>query len=175
MHHLTFAFFLGLSSLLATAPLYAAHEAHHDHSERHETMSYAEQFTAAKTSSNIQIEQCWIRLLPTNLPSAGYFTLQNNENKKIELIAAATPSYQQVMLHQTIETDGMTKMQRAEKIEIPAKGTLVFEPGGLHAMFEKPTSTLKVGESMQLELLFSDGQKVSTDCKVNPAKALSFN
>lgn len=157
MHRFTFAFFIGLSSLAVAVP------------------TYASQFKSVKSSSQIQIEQCWIRLLPAHLPSAGYFALQNNGEKVIELKAATTPSYQQVMLHQTNEVDGMTKMQMAKKIEIPAKGTLTFEPGGFHIMFEKPTSTLKVGETMQLKLLFSDGQTVTTNCKVNPAKALSFD
>lgn len=175
MRQLRLVSLFGLFSLAIAGPLYAAHDAHHDHSAHHETIDYADQFESASVNPHIQIQQCWVRLLPSHLPSAGYFVIYNNNDHLIELVAAATPSYQQVMLHKTIEVDGMTKMQMAEKIQIPAKDTLVFEPSGLHAMFEKPTSALKVGENMQIELLFSNGEKAITDCKVNSAKARSFD
>lgn len=175
MRHLKSVFLLGLSSLIITAPVQAEHNhAEHHHTEHHKAIDYSAQFESAKLSSDVKIEQCWVRLLPSNLPSAGYFLLHNQKESSIELLAAATPSYQDVMLHETVDVDGMAKMQMTEKIKIPAKETLVFKPGGLHAMFEQPTAALEVGKKMRLELLFSNGEKVATECKVNPAKARSF-
>lgn len=152
----------------------AAHDHHHGHHGHHDVTDYSAQFAEAKTTTQVRAEQCWVRLLPEHVPSAGYFVLHNDGDQAMNLLAAISPSYDDVMLHETIEQDGMAKMVMAEKMEIPAKGTLEFKPGGLHAMFEKPVAKLQVGDRMQVELLFDHAQKISMDCKVNPANARQF-
>lgn len=133
-------------------------------------------FSAAATPTvPITAEQCWVRLLPSHLPSAGYLVLHNQSDEAIEVLAATSPSYDDVMLHETIEEDGMAKMQMVEHLLVPAAGKLDFTPGGLHLMFEQPTGALSVGDTMPLTLLFSGEQKLEVSCKVNEAKARSFD
>lgn len=146
----------------------------HDHAH-HDSIDYSAQFAAATPAENITVEQCWVRLLPSHLPSAGYFVIHNNNDEAVEVLAAATPSYDDVMLHETVEEDGMAKMKMAESLAVPAGGSLSFTPGGLHAMFEQPTNALEVGDTMLMELLFSGEQKLSVNCKVNAAKARTFD
>lgn len=146
----------------------------HEHTH-HDSTDYSALFSTAAAAENITVEQCWIRLLPSHLPSAGYFVIHNNNDEAIEVLAAASPSYDDVMLHETIEENGMTKMQMADSLSVAAKSSLSFKPGGLHAMFEQPTGELKVGDTMPMELLFSGEQKLSVNCKVNAAKARAFD
>lgn len=153
------------------------HDHSHDHHvshHSHEMVDYSAQFAAAMPTTDVTIEQCWLRLLPKHLPSAGYFIIHNNSDDEVELLAAASPSYKHIMLHETIHEDGMAKMQSAGKLIIPAQASLGFVPGGLHAMFEQPTAELTVGETMQIELLFDHHRKLSVECKVNPAKARAY-
>ena len=176
MRRMTLATCFGLAAVAFSVQAHDHHDhhAHHDHHGHHMT-DYSAQFAAATLTDQVRVEQCWVRLLPAHIPSAGYFILHNDTEQPIEVLAAATPSYDDVMLHETIEEDGMAKMVMADTIQIPAKGTLTFKPGGLHAMFEQPTGALKVGDTMPMELLLANEQKVSVDCKVNPANARSYD
>lgn len=145
----------------------------HDHGQ--DNVDYSAQFSAATSAENMTVEQCWVRLLPNHLPSAGYFVIHNHGKEAVEVLAAATPSYDNVMLHETIEEDGMMKMKMVESLSVPAQGRLDFKPGGLHAMFEQPTAVLQVGDVMPLELLFEGNKKLSVTCTVKAAKARTFD
>lgn len=127
------------------------------------------------TASELSAEQCWVRLLPSHLPSAGYVIVNNSSSEPVQLLSASSPSYDDVMLHETVEIDGMAKMQMVESITVPAQGSLSLVPGGLHLMYEQPTGALEVGDTMQLQLVFDNNQQLQVDCKVNEAKARSFD
>ncbi len=187
MRHLAFAVLCACSSALwahDSSEHHQRHQHHHHQSHQHHqhngqdghtSVDYSSSFATAEILGNVKIEQCWVRLLPPNLPSAGYFVIDNQTSEPLTLIAAATPSYQHVMLHETIEEKGMSKMQDVAEIAIPAQGTVSFESGGLHAMYEQPTGTLEVGQTMDLELLFADQKKAVATCRVNAAKARSYD
>lgn len=188
MRHFALAVLCGFSSLVWAQPSqehqhHQTHQ-HHDHqthphhqhhgNEEHDPVDYSAAFATASLFEGVQVEQCWVRLLPASVPSSGYFIIHNQTQEPIELLAAATPSYQHVMLHETIEADGMAKMQHIAKIDIKAQDSVSFEPGGMHVMYEQPTGTLEVGQTMELELLFAGQKKVVAQCKVNEAKARSY-
>lgn len=147
---------------------------HASHTAHHQMVDHSQDFAVATEAEQVRLEQCWVRLLPAGIPSAGYFVIHNDSDVSLELIAGATPSYQQVMLHETIEHEGMAKMVMADKIVIPAQSSVEFKPGGLHAMYEQPTDALQVGEVMEMTVLFSNQKKVTTTCKVNSAKARHY-
>lgn len=146
----------------------------HDHHHHPEAADYTADLQQAVVVSDVRVEQCWVRLLPPHIPSAGYFVIHNDQDQPLTLLAGFTPSFDEVMLHETIEEEGMAKMVMADKIHVPAKGSLVFKPGGLHAMYEKPTQDIKVGDTMTMTLLFANQQKVEASCKVNPANARQY-
>lgn len=130
--------------------------------------------TLSATATTLQAEQCWVRLMPSHLPSAGYLVVHNTATEPVQLLSASSPSYDEVMLHETVEVDGMAKMQMVDKITVPAQGSLNFVPGGLHLMYEQPTATLEVGDTLQLQLVFTNNQQLQVECKVNAAKARTF-
>lgn len=167
MYRLTAAVILGCVSLNTFAATHTTHDSH--------GVNDVAQFANAQIAKEIHVDQCWVRLLPNTVPSAGYFILHNESTKAIELVAALTPNYEHTMLHESLEVDGMTQMRMTGPLKIEAEQALHFRPGGLHAMFEAPTAALNVGDIMPLELLLSTGEKVVTDCKVNPANARGFD
>ena len=172
MRYIIFSVLVGFSGV---GFAHEGHGHHHDsHAEHHQVVDHSQDFAEATEAKQVRIEQCWVRLLPADIPSAGYFVIHNESDVDLELIAGATPSYQQVMLHETIEHEGMAKMVMADKIVIPAQSLLEFKPGGLHAMYEQPTGVLQVGDVMDMTLLFSNQKKATATCKVNSAKARSY-
>lgn len=123
----------------------------------------------AKPSEAIQVSSCWIRSLPQPAPSAGYFLVKNAHDKAVKLQAAVSPTYGMIMLHQTTQHNGMSKMSEAHDIVIPANGELEFKPGGYHAMLEKATTPPAVGSTVDMDFLFDNGEKATAQCEVKPA------
>lgn len=172
MKKIAFIGFLGLAS--AALNVSASEHSHGDgnHGGVHHGPS-AHDIDSAPVSTELTVSGCWVRSLPLPAPSAGYFLVKNQGASTVKLVAAASPSYDMVMLHQTTDHDGLSKMSMAESIDIPAKGELEFKPGGYHAMFEKPTSTIEIGSTVNMNFLFDNGQKAVADCEVKPAKTMA--
>lgn len=119
------------------------------------------------------VSDCWIRALPGNLPSGGYFSVMNMSDKPIDLTGVKTDAFGMAMLHQTQSNGSTSKMVMVGKATVPANGTLEFAPGGYHLMLEKPKQPLKVGTSIPLTFSFSDGEKVTSECAVKSAGTAS--
>jgi copper(I)-binding protein len=142
----------------------------HDHgSHGHVSQHSSESVYAAPLSKIITVESCWIRAIPAPAPSAGYFLVKNAGDKEVKLVAAASKTYDMVMLHQTKDEGGMSRMSMADDVAIPAKGELEFRPGGYHAMLEKPVAAPAIGSRVEMDFLFDTGEKAAAQCEVKPA------
>jgi len=123
--------------------------------------------------ASVMVSDCWIRTLPGNLPSAGYFSVMNMSGNPVDLTGVKTDAFGVAMLHQTQSNGSTSKMVMVEKATVPANGTLKFAPGGYHVMLENPKQPVKVGTSIPLTLSFSDGETVTSECAVKKAGAAS--
>jgi len=94
---------------------------------------------------------------PTAEISAAFMTLTNNANEDVALVSAQSSVAESVELHTNSMTDGKMKMRRIDQIELPAQQSTKLEPGGLHIMLIGLKKPLKMGETVDLELSFSDG------------------
>ncbi|NGM89018.1 copper chaperone PCu(A)C [Parapusillimonas sp. SGNA-6] len=124
---------------------------------------------AMPASTTLSVTACWIRSLPKPAPSAGYFVIKNSSSQDVKLTGASSPAYGMVMLHQTTEKDGMSRMSETEDVVIPANGELEFKPGGYHAMLEQPTSEVVVGGKVDMAFAFSTNEKATAQCDIKPA------
>jgi periplasmic copper chaperone A len=120
----------------------------------------------------LAVSDCWIRSMPPNLPSSGYFTLTNSADQPAKLTAAATPAFAMAMLHKSESNGSTSTMVHVDAAEVPAHGTLRFAPKGYHLMLEQPAQALKVGSTIPLTLSFADKSSVEASCVVKPASAL---
>ena len=118
-----------------------------------------------------QVSHAWIRWLPNNLPAAGYATIQNTSTTPIRLLSADSTGYASVMLHQSLQHDGVERMQMVDAMPIPAHGNAALAPGGYHLMLMQPQGTVIPGDVVPVRLHFSDGSTVAADFKVRPASA----
>jgi len=48
--------------------------------------------------AELKVSEAKLRLLPGNLPAAGYFTLTNTGNQPVVLTGAQSPAFAQVMM-----------------------------------------------------------------------------
>jgi len=106
---------------------------------------------------NATVSDAWIRALPASVPSGGYFTLHNNGSAPLKLTGASSPACGMLMLHKSEDMGGMMHMDDMTTIDVPAKGTLKFAPGGYHLMCMDATSAIKPGNTVDVTLQFAGG------------------
>ncbi|MBB5410514.1 copper(I)-binding protein [Paraburkholderia sp. Clong3] len=123
----------------------------------------------AASSGAMMVSDCWIRSMPGDVPSGGYFKLMNMGDKPVDLEGVSTDAFGMSMLHQTQTTGSTSKMVMVDKVTVPANGTLAFAPGGYHVMFEKEKKPLTVGSTVPVTFKFSDGESIVGQCAVKSA------
>ncbi|EKS67941.1 MULTISPECIES: copper chaperone PCu(A)C [Caballeronia] len=120
-------------------------------------------------AATLEARDCWVRAMPPNLPSSGYFTVANNGDKPATLTAAETPAFGMTMMHKSESKNGTATMSAVDSVDVPAHGTLNFAPKGYHLMLEEPGKPLKVGSTIPLTLSFADKSTLKVNCDVKSA------
>ncbi|MGC8806143.1 MAG: copper chaperone PCu(A)C [Thiomonas sp.] len=122
-------------------------------------------------AAGIQVTDAWIRWLPSNLPAGGYAKVTNDTDKEVKLIGASSPKYGMVMLHQTVNKNGMSNMVHVDSIAIAPHKSMAFTPGDYHIMLMQPKPGIEPGQKVPVTLKFSDGQSVTTEFEVRKPTA----
>ena len=117
---------------------------------------------AAVFGADIEIEGAYARASIPNVPnSAAFFVIKNNSDKDIAITSANSDIAEKNELHTHVKENKMMKMMKIEKLVVPAKSSLELKSGGDHVMLMGLKKELKVGDEINLELSFSDGDKKS--------------
>ena len=118
-----------------------------------------------------QVRDAWIRLVPGGMPmQAGFGRIENRCPTPIAVVAASSPAYGSVELHETRIVDGVSKMRAVPELRIAADGAATLKPGGLHLMLMQPHAPLKAGSKVAVEFELADGRKILGEFEVrNPA------
>ena len=117
---------------------------------------------AAVFGADIEIEGAYARASIPNMPnSAAFFVIKNNSDKDIAITSANSDVAEKNELHTHIKENKMMKMMKIEKLVVPAKSSLELKSGSDHIMLMGLKKELKVGDEINLELSFSDGDKKS--------------
>lgn len=164
----TLAVLFALAATLGGMSVASAHDAQPTPMSA-QAMANAQAIAALPASNALEISDCWVRLLPAPVPSGAYLTIRNASAKDMVVQAAASPAFASVMLHDTTEKGGVSRMTMAGPITIHGHGTFKFAPGGYHVMLEKPTKQLTVGDTITLYLATAAHQQVKAACTLEPA------
>ncbi len=106
----------------------------------------------------IEIQDPWIRSpAPFAQTLAGFMNIKNHLNRAVSLVGVRSDNFDEVMLHQSINKNGMHSMRHAEKIIIPPNGNIIFQPGGYHIMFIGFHSKIIPGKNIPVTLVFNNG------------------
>ena len=133
--------------------------------ESHEGMNGMQHGNMQK--GDIQVQHPYARAVPPGQPnSAAFMTLNNKGHMANALVSASSPAAKVVELHTHIMDDGMMKMRKIERIDIPAMGKTELKPGGHHIMLIGLKEQLKPGMKISLTLKFSDGTESTIDAPV---------
>lgn len=127
----------------------------------------------------LYVDQAYVRLSPNpDSPSAGYFTVHGGE-QDVVLREVMSEAAVLVEMHDSVMKGGMMTMKPVESVDVPAGGTVRFEPGGKHLMLWKINRGVAASGKIPLVFLFSNGDRILVDAAVqqpgtappaNPAK-----
>ncbi len=121
----------------------------------------------------VTIAHPWVRATaPGQRVASAYLEISSAAPSK--LVAASSPVAGSVELHSMRLENGIMKMRQLESLELPAKQTVKFEPGGLHIMLLALKRPLKLGDKIPLRLTLqrADGSTtvVEAQAEVRNAK-----
>ena len=107
--------------------------------------------TAADIS--IRIENTWARATPPgSTVAAAYFSITAQQSD--ELIGIASSVAERVEMHASTMENGTMRMRPAATVALPARTTVKFESGGLHAMLLGLKAPLLANTTIALTLRF---------------------
>lgn len=112
-------------------------------------------------AKGLWVDQAWVRLLPGNLPAAGYFTLHNDTDHTVQLVGVRSKDYGQAMMHRSDLKSG--RMLPVRSVNVPPHGSVQFKPESYHIMFMMPTVHLAPGSHVPVDLLLNNGQRLAAD------------
>lgn len=105
-----------------------------------------------------QVREGWVRLLPGGMPmQAGFGRIENNCAVPVTIVAARSPAYGSVELHETRTVEGVSRMRAVPELRIAPDGSAVLKPGGLHLMLMQPRKPLKAGSKVAIEFELQNG------------------
>lgn len=95
-------------------------------------------------------------------PGAAYFVLDNQGANTVSIASVAIDGVGKTEIHQTMGG----QMKPVDRIDVEPKVAMKFERGGLHVMAFDLDGKLKAGDSTEMTITFSDGDKVSAPLKI---------
>lgn len=109
--------------------------------------------TALARADGLRMADGYLREMPPGQSTtAAYLTLINDGSDAIALVAATTPAAGHAEIHGHRVVDGAMRMERVARVEVPARGQLVLQPGGYHLMLIDLKRPLQAGETVEIVL-----------------------
>lgn len=110
---------------------------------------------AQAASEGVSISDARLRLLPGDLPMAGYFVLHNGSDHAVQLTGAACSAFRMVMMHRTVHENGMDRMVMIKAITVAPGKSVEFAPGGYHLMLMHRKHPMHIGDKVPVTLRVS--------------------
>lgn len=99
-----------------------------------------------------------------------YMKIANNGQGSAAVVGARAPGLGEVSLHRSTMENGIAKMQKVDRVDLPAGSTVEFKQGSYHIMVQVPADKqLKVGDEWDLVLVLEGGREVGVKVPVNGA------
>jgi copper(I)-binding protein len=109
---------------------------------------------------DLKIKDPYARATVPAQKAGGGFVKIENAGVADKLMGASSPVAKEMQLH-TMSMDGnVMKMRQVQSIDVPAKGSVELQPGGLHLMFIDLKGQLKSGDQIPVKLKFEKAGEV---------------
>lgn len=117
-------------------------------------------------NSEPKVTEAWVRLpAVAGQPAAAYFTIHGGRSAE-KLVRMESALATKTEMHQSMAgMQGMTTMAPLDHVDVPARGTVTFKPGGNHAMLIGLDPVVKPGTAVPLRFGFADGTTTEAEAK----------
>jgi len=118
-------------------------------------------------SAELDVRDPWIKNLPPSVPvRAGYMTIHNPQSKAVSIVSLRSDAFASIEIHQTIEQDGMMRMEQVPSLKIEPNSSVQLAPGGLHLMMMNPSEPTRPGDLLEIVIVLDDGSEQRVDMQV---------
>lgn len=123
-------------------------------------------------SSDPKVTHAWVRLAAVaGQPAAAYFELHGGRRDE-RLVRMESALADRTELHESMAgMSGMTTMRPLDHVDLPARATIPFKPGGRHAMLIGLDPQVAPGTAVPLRFGFADGTTTEAEAKTVAAGA----
>lgn len=126
---------------------------------------------AAAQAGTLVVQNAWMRKAPGVDTAAVYMVLRNTGTQPVTVVGVQSPIASHVMMHETSEVDGQSRMRMLDKVVVAPGQSVTFAPGGKHVMLSGFNQSVAVGQRVPLVLMLADGEQVQTTAVVRPLDA----
>lgn len=116
----------------------------------------------AASAGSLNIRNPWWLAAGPTANAAGYLVIENRDYTPDRLLAITSNAAQRVSIHESRVTGGLATMISLRSVEIPARTSITFAPGGRHLMLEVLRRPLSVGGRVPVTLWFKVAGPVRT-------------
>jgi periplasmic copper chaperone A len=122
--------------------------------------------SASEASGGVTVTDAWARS-PMSDAGAVYFVITNGGAEADRLVGVTAPDLGGTAeIHETTMANGQAEMRPVDGVDIPAGGSVTFEPGGYHVMLTGLTSPVEVGSTIGVTLTFERTGDVEVQAEV---------
>jgi hypothetical protein len=115
----------------------------------------------------ISVAGAWARPSPMTAGNGAiYMQLKNSGGSTDALVSASTDVAEVVEIHESIIENDVMKMHPVEKVEIPAGGMAMLEPGGYHVMLINLKQQLEPDSKISVTLNFEQSDPLTIEAEI---------
>jgi periplasmic copper chaperone A len=112
--------------------------------------------SAPPAPRRVAVANSWARIADFGAASGAYLEIANNDTAAITLVGVSTNDADAAEVHESMQAGGMVHMMPRTALRIAPAEVVKMAPGGLHVMLVGLRRALAVGDSVRLQLHFSD-------------------
>ncbi len=129
---------------------------------------------AAPKAATIHITNAWAPPSLSQAAGVAYITIENKGAADALTRVEAKTVTTQAELHTHTETaHGVMQMRKLNVLEIPAKSTVIMQPGGHHIMLIGLEKSLRDGQDFELTCYFTTHAPITIRVKIDKARLLA--
>ena len=118
-------------------------------------------------AAGLEIKDGYVREMPPGQTvSAAFMTLHNSTEAPIVLVAASSDAADQAEIHGHRHSAEGMRMEKMERLEVPAGGDQALQPGGYHLMLIGLKRPLNEGDKVGITLRDETGKAYSATLPV---------
>ena len=121
----------------------------------------------------LRVDDVVVNLSPVDgNPSSGYMTIHGGPDD-VSLVSVIADDVMRMEMHETVEKDGMARMQTLSDVPVPAGGKIMFEPGGKHLMIWGVGQGSIQRGLLRMIFIFSNDDRIQVDAVIREAGGAS--